>query len=104
VIDNSVYYVKRGFNDQRSLLKLFDLKEKKETDLGEMDGYEITADAKKMLVINSKNYYVIDLPKGKLDLKESTSTSDMKVWIDRKAEWNQIFNECWRQMKYFFYD
>ena len=104
VVDNSVYYLKRGYTDNKTSLKLFDLKEKKETDLGEIDGYEITADLKKMLVINNKNYYVIDLPKGKLDLKESTNTGDMKVWVDRKAEWKQIFNECWRQMKYFFYD
>ncbi|MEO8149376.1 MAG: S41 family peptidase [Bacteroidia bacterium] len=102
--DNSVYYARRGFSDNKTSLKLFDLKEKKETDLGEIDGYEITADAKKMLVIKSKNYYVIDLPRGKLDLKDATSTTDMKVWVDRKAEWNQIFNESWRQMRYFFYD
>jgi tricorn protease len=28
----------------------------------------------------------------------------MQVVLDRKAEWNQIFNECWRQMRDFLYD
>jgi len=25
------------------------------------------------------------------------------VWIDKKAEWQQIFYEAWRQMRDFFY-
>ena len=28
----------------------------------------------------------------------------MKVWVDQKAEWKEIYNECWRQMRDFFYD
>ena len=28
----------------------------------------------------------------------------MKVTLDRQAEWNQIYNECWRQMRDFFFD
>ena len=28
----------------------------------------------------------------------------MKVKLDRHAEWNQIFNECWRQMRDFLFD
>jgi tricorn protease len=27
----------------------------------------------------------------------------MEVALDLRAEWSQIFEECWRQMKYFFY-
>ena len=26
------------------------------------------------------------------------------MMLDRQAEWKQIFNECWRQMRDFFYD
>jgi len=28
----------------------------------------------------------------------------MKIYIDRKKEWEQIYNETWRQMRDFFYD
>src|SRR5699024_3907835 len=28
----------------------------------------------------------------------------MKVYVDQKAEWKQIFNEKWRQMRDYFYD
>ena len=27
----------------------------------------------------------------------------MKVQLDRRAEWKQIYRECWRQMRDFLY-
>src|SRR5947207_13541258 len=30
--------------------------------------------------------------------------SGLQVHLDRHAEWRQIFNECWPQMRDFFYD
>ena len=33
-----------------------------------------------------------------------SNLSGMEMKLDRKAEWKQIFNECWRQMRDFFYD
>ncbi len=32
------------------------------------------------------------------------SLTDLKVRLDRRAEWNQIYNECWRQMRDFLFD
>ena len=29
---------------------------------------------------------------------------NFKVTVDHRAEWEQIFEECWRVMKYRFYD
>ena len=49
------------------------------------------------------NTAVIDLPKGKVELKDFADLSNMKVKVDLQAEWKQIYNESWRQMKYFFY-
>jgi tricorn protease len=82
---------------------MFNLKDKKETNLGDFSDYEISADCKKMLVADKGKYAVIDLPKGKIDIKDWADLSNMKVLVDMKAEWNQIFQESWRQMKYFLY-
>jgi tricorn protease len=58
-----------------------------------------------MLVSMEGNAYaIIDLPSAKIDAKERLNLSDLKVQLDRQAEWNQIFNESWRQMRDFFYD
>ena len=32
-----------------------------------------------------------------------TSFTTSRTTVDPRQEWNQIFEECWRQMKYFFY-
>jgi tricorn protease len=103
-VGNSVYYVFTSSKTEKPSLKLFDLKEKKETDLGNVNGYGLTADNKKMLIVKDGAHYVIELPKLKLDLTTPVDLSNMKVFVDRKTEWKQIFGESWRQMRDFFWD
>ncbi|OQX72253.1 MAG: protease, partial [Bacteroidetes bacterium 4484_249] len=103
-IGNSVYYCMGKSTQEKSKLKLYDLEKKKETVLGDYGSYQVTADKKKMVINSNGKYAVIDLPKGKIDLKEFVDLSNMKVWVNLKEEWNQIYNEAWRQMRDFFYD
>ena len=58
-------------------LFLYSLKDLKETELGTVAGYDITADGKKMLVAVDKDYSIIDLPTAKLDLKPGQA---FEVW------------------------
>jgi len=102
-VGENIYYVKGGRGTKPSLM-MFNLKDKKENNLGEFGVYEISADSKKMVVNGSGKYGVIDLPKGgKIEMKDWVDLSNMKLMVDLKAEWNQIYNEAWRQMKYFYY-
>ena len=103
-IGNSVYYCMRKSSQEKSKLKLYDLDKKKETELGDYGSYLISTDNKKMVINPNGKYAVIDLPKGKIDAKEFVDLSNMKVWVNLKEEWNQIFDEAWRQMRDFFYD
>jgi tricorn protease len=100
---NNLYYIRKSSKDEKSQLLMYDLGELKETGLGEADGFEISADLKKMLIGREKSYYIVDLPKAKLDLKEKLDLSGMEVNLNKREEWAQIFNECWRQMREFFY-
>jgi tricorn protease len=102
--DGKVYYIRRGLKDEKPMLYMYDLKEKKETELGQFNNFIISFDGKKMLVVREKTYAIIDLPKAKIDLKETLNLAGLEVNLDRKAEWKQIFDECWRQMREFFYD
>jgi tricorn protease len=102
-VGDNVYYVKGG-RDEKPALMMYNLKDRKESALGEFNGYEISADTKKMLVTANGKYAVIDLPKQKIEVKDYADLSNMKVMADLEAEWNQIYTEAWRQMKYFFYD
>ena len=102
-VGDNLYYNRRGSKDKETQLRMYDLKERKETELGDISGYEISADQKKMLVVSGGKYAIIDLPKSKIDMKETLDLSDMEVRLDKKEQWRQIFNECWRQMREFFY-
>ncbi len=104
VVGNSVYYMRAKDMEPQPSLLLFDLADLKEKDLGKIGGFEISADGKKMLVSKDGSYGIVDLPRGPVTLEAKLDLSGMEVTLDRHREWAQIFNECWRQMKYFFYD
>ncbi len=103
-VGDKVYYIRNGTKDEKPKLFLYELDKQKETELGDVNGFEISANGKKMLVNQSKVYAIIDLPTGRIDLKEPLNLSNMKINLDLHAEWNQIFHECWRQMRDFMYD
>jgi len=102
-VGNKIYYIRGTSTSTSPKLFIYDLSERKETECGEVNGFEISADNKKMLVSQSGKYAIIDLPQGKIDIKEFLNLSDIKMDLDRYAEWKQIFNESWRQMRDFFY-
>lgn len=103
-VGSSLYYIRQGSKDEKAQFFLYDFSELKETNLGEIDGYELSADMKKMLVGKDRGFYIIDVPKGKIELKDRLDLSGMEVNLDRRQEWEQIYTECWRQMREFFYD
>ena len=102
-VEDTLYYARHGSRDGRTLLFAYDLKERKETELGVIGGYDISADRKKMLVQAEGRFAIIDLPKGRFEMKDPLELSEMEVVLDRRAEWKQIYWECWRQMRDFFY-
>jgi tricorn protease len=102
-VEDNLYYIRQGSNDEKSLLFMYDLKKQKETELGQINGYEISADQKKMLVSQDGSYAIIDLPKAKINIEKKLDLSGMEIKLNHKKEWSQIFEECWRQMREFFY-
>ncbi len=98
-----LYYMRNRSRDDRPKLMLFEIDKQKETEIGDFNGFELSADGKKILVSQSGGYAIADLPTGRLDARDRLNLSDMKVKLDREAEWKQIYAECWRQMRDFFY-
>ena len=117
LVDNRIFYLRRTVGDDRdgdgddggpdnrkSHLCVYSLDDRKETVLGDVTNYEITADGKKMVIKNGKDYAIIDLPKDKLETKDhELKLAGLDMQLDRHAEWNQIYNEAWRHMRDFFY-
>jgi len=98
-VGDKLYYIRKG------KLFLYELDKQKETELGDFGSYRVSADRKKMAVAMRGTYAIVDLPSGRIETREKTvDLGDVKVRLDRRAEWNQIYAECWRQMRDFVYD
>jgi len=93
------YFSSKGKNS----LKFYDLDSQEETDLGVSGGYEISSDGKKMLIGTGGKYAIIKLPSSKIKPNKYLDLSNMKTMVNYHEEWDQIFDESWRQMRDFFY-
>ena len=112
-VDGKVYYLRSddrgedlGSDDlaaARGTLLVYDLQNRKESELGKVSDFEITANGKKMLVQSGRAYAIVDLPTSKLELRHKLDFSGLEMHLDRHAEWAQIYDECWRQLRDFFY-
>lgn len=109
-IKGHLLYVRRGASyygrgsDVSPELRIFSIKERKETTLAEkVSGYVVSADGKKLLVRQSGSFTIFDAtPQGKGSGK-TVSTSGLSATIDPVQEWRQIFHEVWRRYRDFFY-
>ena len=111
-VGNKVYYIRQdsfdgnilepGLETPKTLL-VYDLKDLKETELGTASDFEVTADGKKMLLKTGKDFALVDLPTAKLEIKDKISFDGLEMNLDRRAEWAQIYNESWRQMRDYFF-
>ena len=100
-VEDKIYY--NTSNDKGMWAKFYDLKQKKETELGSDYSFDITADGKKMLVRQRNKFAIIDLPSSKISTEKYIDLSDLKILVNNKQEWKQIYDEAWRQMRDFFY-
>src|SRR5438034_199515 len=117
VVDDRIFYLRRTVADQededeadqdsrdrKAHLCSYSLEDRKEIVLGDVNAYQISADGKRMLVKIKKDYAIIELPKDKLETKDhELKLAGLDMQLDKHAEWNQIYFECWRQMRDFFY-
>lgn len=96
IVNDKVYY-NRGRGSY-----VYDLGKKEEKEIGAR--LMITADYKKALVASGGNMEVLDLPSGKVTLKEKVDFSNVNKYVNYAQEWKQIYDESWRQMRDYFYD
>ncbi len=103
-VGSSIYYIRQGTKDAQPVFNLFDLATRKETGLGNVNGFDVSADGKKMIVAQNGKFGVIDTPKGPVNIGDGLDLSGMEMKLDHQKEWAQIYNESWRQMRDFFFD
>lgn len=102
-IENKLFYQRRGSTDEKTALLVYNFEDRKETNLGNVNRYEISADKKKMLVSQNGSYGIIGIPSSEVKVSDKLDLSKMEMFVNKQDEWTQIFNESWRQMRDFFF-
>ena len=97
-----VYYVKSV--DGTNSLNRYDLNTRKnETILPSINGYIVSADAKKLLYRSGPNWSIVPTNRPIQPAEGRIAVDAIDVRIDPQAEWKQIFDEAWRINRDYFY-
>lgn len=102
VVGGAGYYGRQG--DRTANLKLYSLKDRKETTLAEdVRGYVLADDGAKVLVAQGPAYNLYDATPTGDRTRKPVSTAGLYVDRVPAEEWEQIFNEVWRRYRDWFY-
>jgi tricorn protease len=93
-----------GAANKNKAVVYYDLEAREEkTIIDDADGYQVSADGKKILLVKGGNFSVVDIaPSQKME--KMMPVSQLEMTINPKEEWKQIFNDVWRFERDFFYD
>ncbi|HEY5908626.1 MAG TPA: PDZ domain-containing protein, partial [Vicinamibacteria bacterium] len=87
----------------KASLRVFDLEKRKEGEVvAGVQGYDLAPDHSKLVISDGKDYKLLD-PKEGASNDKTVDLSGLKMQLDPKAEWAQIFREAWRIQRDFFY-
>ena len=97
---STIYFTSRDDKGEGLFSIGIDGKDQKKVAEGSFPGLTPTADRKMVFFMQQNGIFKMTLPnKDKEQVKYNFS-----VKVDKRAEWEQIFEEAWRVMKYRFYD
>ncbi len=86
-------------------LHKFDLAKRKfEKVIDSINGFELSHNGEKMLYLQGQNWFIAPVAQPIKPGDGRIKTSEMEVYVDPKAEWNQMYRETWRLERDFFYD
>ncbi|WP_299211028.1 S41 family peptidase [uncultured Aquimarina sp.] len=103
---NKILYISSNPLDRSipSSLHEYDLKERKDTKVMELDNYAISSNGKKMLYQKNNKWIITEIAKKPKDGKGTLKVSEIKVKMSPINEWENIFEEAWRINRDYFYD
>jgi tricorn protease len=103
--EGQVFFLRTA--DQKAALQRFDLKDRKtETLLPEVNEFDISADAKKLLYRIKEDWTIAPAAGKKIDPEQAKKlkVESIEVKIDPRAEWLEMFEDAWRINRDYFYD
>lgn len=108
VTDKCLIYVKKDASfygrdsERKPRLIIYDLKERKESQLADaVDGYSLASDFSKLVIHSDKTLKAYDI---KAEAKPTdVKTADLCLYRIPVEEWSEIFEEVWRKFRDHFY-
>jgi tricorn protease len=89
----------------KTQLKMFDLKEKKESVVLEAaSGYQLSADGKKVLFKHGDDWGIADAKPGQKNGEGLLALDKVQIQVHPREEWRQMYYDAWRIMRDWFYD
>jgi tricorn protease len=86
-------------------LHKFDLEKRKfDKVIDNINGFELSHNGEKMLYRQRQNWFIASVSQPIKPGDGRIKTNEMEVYVDPKAEWNQMYRETWRLERDFFYD
>jgi tricorn protease len=104
--EGALWYLKGsgGADGERALWR-YDLKERKEEKVTQpCTGYALSADGKKLLYRAKGALFLVDAKAGAKDGDGKLDLAALRVKVDPKLEWAQMFDDAWRITRDWFYD
>ncbi len=98
--EGELFYI--ATKDNKLTLSKFDLKKRKATAIMPASDFAISAKGKKMMYVNNGSIGITDT--GVKPKDGPINFSSVKIKINPKDEWNNIFEEAWRVNRDYFYD
>jgi tricorn protease len=88
-----------------STLHKFDLEKRKLDKVLEGIGiFDLSANGEKILYNQGQNWFIASTQQPPKPGEGKIKTEEMEVYVDPRAEWNQMYRETWRIERDFFYD
>jgi tricorn protease len=86
-------------------LHKFDLEKRKlDKVLDNITGFDLSSNGEKMLYRQAENWFIVSATQPIKPGDGRIKTDEMEVYVDPRAEWNQMYRETWRIERDFFYD
>ncbi len=112
--DDRIFYltqpiglIEGSLKGEKSALRFYDLKARKDSLVTEdVDGYSLSLDGQKVLIKHGKEYAVFDAKADAAkdaDAKKTLDLSHLRLMVDPRAEWAEMFDNAWRLERDLFF-
>jgi len=86
-------------------IQKYDLDKRKLDKVAErVSSFDLSANGEKMLYRQEQNWFITSAAQPAKPGAGKIDTAAMEIFVDPRAEWNQIYREVWRIERDFFYD